>query len=1092
MKINFLIKTNMKITSLYLFLFFWILATNQVFSQNQTVSGTIFTEDGETIIGATVIVNETKEGTATDADGRYQINATGNQTLTISFIGFTPQTLKINNRSTIDVVLVEDSKLLEEVVVVGYGTQLRRNVVGAVEHISGDVISDRPNAYVLRSLQGQVPGLNISMVDGKPSRSASLQIRGTTQSIGAGGSALCLIDGIEGDITAMNPEDIESISVLKDASSTAVYGARGAFGVILVTTKKAKKGKLSVNYSNNFAFYSPTVRPQYETDGEIWYDNFMTAYIASKHANPGGINNFFPWNSSWENEYKKRISDPGDSFDTWRINHSGRYEYFGNTDWYDMFYRKSTMGSQHNLSVSGGGEYASYIVSARYYEQDGIYRIGDEKFRQMNVRAKGTVYATDWLTIENSTDFVRRSYHQPMGYDRSLTIPRLLEHQGFPVTIPRNPDGSWTAAAVVTGYAGMYDGTTYRDNFKYDMKNSTFVTVNFFNNQLQAKGDFTYLYNHSRRIDVINPTRYNNGPEISAEFPVKSFMEHQEYDTEHYTSNMYLSYTPNMKGEHNLSVLGGVNIEEKHYKSTQMSRDGLISPSHPNFTLMDGLDYKLTANNHYSWNFMGLFYRLNYDYKSKYLFEVSGRYDGSSKFPQWQRWGFFPSVSTGWRISEEGFLANHDWIDNLKLRISAGTAGNGNVGPFQFMELMNIGRTDILIDGTKQTEASAPEITPESLTWESSATYDIGLDFDLFKGRLSFMGDVYRKNTTDMFVFGPEIPAVAGYSAPRGNYADLKTIGFETSIAWNDVFDVASKPFRYNLRLSIWDAKSTITKYTAKTNILPSIYSNSYYEGMELGEIWGYQVDGLFQTREEAEEWGRNAQASTFWSGDAMSWDAGDVRFADLDDDGLVNNGNNTLEDHGDLKKIGNQTPRFHYGITLGSNWNGIGVSIFLQGILKRDWYPAGESGFFWGQYNRAYGFSLPWQNESMWTEENPDPNAYWPRLRSYLSSTGRGTLRLPNDKYLQNAKYLRLKNITVDYSLPKELSQKAKLESVKFYISAENLFFWSPLKKHAKNFDPEQITPGDSDYRAARGTDGEGYGYPQTKSTSFGINISF
>lgn len=1078
-------------TSLLMFAF-WLLP-HQASGQAATVSGTVTDNRGAPIVGGTVLVKDTTTGTVTDAEGRFELKASPSSQIEVSMLGYLSQTIPVGNRTVFEVQLQEKINELDDVVVVGYGTQIRRNIVGAVETISGSVVENRPNAYLLRSIQGQIPGVNITMVDGKPSRSATINIRGNTQSIGAGGSALCLIDGVEGDLTAMNPEDVESITILKDASSAAVYGARGAFGVVLVTTKKAKEGRISVNYSGAFSIYQPTVRPTYETDGMVWYDNFKTSYVEAKHALPGGINNFFPWSQSWEDEYKKRYNDPDQSYDTWRVNNSGQYEYFGNTDWYDEMYRKTTYGQQHNVSVSGGSDKASFAVSARHYMQEGIYRVGDEKFRQSNFRAKGSVKIAKWLTLDNNTDFVYRNYHQPMGYNTSLTIPRLLEHQGFPVTNITNPDGTWTAAAVATGYAGMADKTTYRDNFKYDMTNRTALTGSFLDNQLVAMADFTILYNHSTRTDVVNPTDYKTGPNTTVMYPASSYMDKRDYENKYYSANATLSYTPKLGDNHSLTAMGGWNIENKQYRAIQMKRDGLLNPNKPNFSLMDGTDLTLVDTGSYDWGFVGVFYRLSYAFKGKYLFEASGRYDASSKFPASQQWGFFPSFSVGWRISDENFLKDVRWISNLKLRLSGGSAGNGNVAPYQYMELMTINKSSsVLTNGTKESYTSNPNIIPRGLTWEKVTTYDIGLDFDALGGRLNFTGDIYQKNTTDMYVVGAEIPAVAGYSAPKGNNADMRTRGFEVSLAWQDGFMLGGKRFNYNVRASFWDSQSVITKYTAKNNILPTLYSNSYYEGMTLGEMWGYHVDGLFATDEEAQAWGKTAQVNTFWSGDSQSWGAGDIRFADLDESGEVNNGNNTLENHGDLKKIGNSSPRYHYGINFGANWNNIGFSIFFQGIGRRDWYPAGESAFFWGQYNRPYSWSMPWHNTDRWTEENQDVNAYWPRMRSYLSSSGRGTLRAANDRYLQNARYCRLKNVTLDYTITSPKLKKAAIQSIRVYVSGENLFFWSPLKKYAKNFDPEQITAGDSDFGATSGTDGQGYGYPQTKSYSIGLNITF
>ena len=515
-----------------------MLATGQVLAQSKAVSGTVKSQQGEPLTGVTILIEGTTQGTSTDAQGAFTLQAKPDDMLAVSYLGYKSQRVKVGTRTKLEVVLTEDQNLMDEVVVVGYGTQRRRNIVGAVENISGEVLENRPNAYLLRSIQGQIPGLNITMADGKPSRSASINIRANTQSIGAGGSALCLIDGVEGDLTAMNPEDVESISVLKDASSTAVYGARGAFGVVLVTTKSARKDKISVDYSGSVSIISETVRPKYETDSQTWYDNYMTAYVGYSHHLPTGINNFFPWTQSWEDEYKKRMNDPDRSYLEWELDASGKYQYYGrNTDWYDLFYKKSTTAHQHNIRISGGGKTSSFIASARYYEQDGIYRVGDEKFRQLNARAKGTVNITKWLTVENNTDFVRRSYHQPTTYAQNLLVRRNLEHQGFPITRVTNPDGTWTAAAVYTGYANMAEGNSYRDNLKFDMKNTTVVTIDLIKDVLVAKADYSYLFNHSRQNDVISQVTYSNGPGIQISYPASSSMRTTETQIEYHSGN---------------------------------------------------------------------------------------------------------------------------------------------------------------------------------------------------------------------------------------------------------------------------------------------------------------------------------------------------------------------------------------------------------------------------------------------------------------------------------------------------------------------------------------------------------------------------
>lgn len=1075
-----------------------LLAVLTVFSvaataKAQSVTGTVTSTDGEPLVGVTVIVEGTTKGASTDFDGNYKIDAKRGQTLQFSYVGFKKEKIKVGDQSVINVTMGEDNSVLDEVIVVGYGTQRRRNIVGAVENLSGKEIENRPNGYVTRSLQGMVPGLNIQMNDGKPTRSASMQIRATTQSIGAGGSALCLVDGVEADLTTVNPEDVESISVLKDASSTAVYGARGAFGVILVTTKKAKKGKTQVDYSGSVSFISETKRPELVTDAYTWYQSFQESFFNAKQQYATAINNKFPISQAWIDEFIKRRTDPDNSYLDWAIDQNGEYQYYGaGTNWYDLIYKKTTTGTQHNLRVSGGGDVASYIVSARYFEQDGIYAVGDEKFRQLNVRGKGTIQITPRLKIENNTDFVRRTYRQPVSGNPGSLVRRNLEHQGYPMAIPFNPDGTYTPAAVYTGYASMRENASYRKNFKFDMKNSTFVTYEILKNELIARADFSYLYNHSQQIDKWSPVTGVKS-EISKEvWPTNDALNTTETQRQYYNGNVNLTWTPDFNENHDLTVVGGWQIEHQSNRVTYMSRDGFIMDDKPNYSLMTGTNYKVEDKNSLDWGFVGFFGRASYAYKSKYLAEVSARYDGSSKFPIKQRWGFFPSASIGWRMNEESFMRNLTFLNNLKWRFSIGKAGNGNVAPYKYLELLSFSKSGVIIDGMQRTMTNVPSNKiPENLTWETSSTINLGLDVNMLNNRLSFVGDIYRKLTTDMFVVGAEIPAVAGYSAPYGNNADMATNGIELAVGWQDSFQLGGKPFNYSARLSYWDSESKITKYTAKTNKLPTIYANSYYEGMTLGEIWGYHVLGFFQTDEEAADYGGTYQKKTFWSGDNGSWRAGDVKFADLNEDGIVDNGANTLENHGDLKKIGNTSPRHNYGINLSANWNGIGLSVFFQGVGKRDWYPAAESGLFWGHYDRPYGYCLPWQVEDHWTEDNRD--AYWPRLVSYLSvSNPRGALRMPNDKYLQNAAYCRLKTLTLDYTFNQKWLRKTPITNLRVYVSAENLFYWSPLKKHAKNIDPEMITHGDADFASTAGTDGDGYGYPMTKSITVGLNISF
>lgn len=999
-------------------------------------------------------------------------------------------------------------KSLDEVVVVGYGAQKKRDIIGAVSSVKGDVLENRSNPNITRSLQGEVPGLTITMVDGKPTRTGNIKIRGNETSIGSGGSALVLVDGVEGDINSVNPEDVESISVLKDASSTAIYGARGAFGVILITTKKAKIGRPSIKYSANVSLLQRTVKPEMVTNGLQWATDFYNAYVNYKGKDPSTINNRFnkfivSWDD-WYSELQRRDADP--SLEKVRINDNGYYDYFGNTDWFGEIYKDNSFATQHNISLSGGTDRATYLVSGGFYQNNGVYRIGGENFKRWNLRAKGTLKINSWLRLSNNSEFWRRSYHEPVvqypysssDYSTIIPIQRQLETQGFPVATLRNLDGTWTEAAVYTGYAAMYEGTSYRNLKKLTFKNTTGLTADIIRDVLQAKADFTYSYTRNHRDQVGNLYTGWVSPTSSVQHQNFSYLEYRYYDTQYMSANATLTYTPKLGPDHHLKVMGGWNLEDEQYKSTRIMRQGLLVEDKPNFNLLDGENYYIRDNGSYDWAFIGYFGRVNYNYKGRYLAEASGRYDGTSKFPANQQWGFFPSGSIGWRISEEPWMKplKDSFLDNLKFRFSVGEAGNGLVSAYSYLSTMSVSKSAVVANGAFLNYTNAPTPVPSSLTWEKVTTYDFGVDLDMFKNRFNLCFDVYRKNTTGMYVVGQELPAVYGNAAPKGNNANMKTMGWELSMSWKDQFQLAGSPLHYFVKGSIWDSRSFITKYTSTTNTLPTNTTTNYYEGMEIGEIWGFSVDGFFQSKEDvanspSQSWFTN------YNGGGTVWEAGDLKFKDLDNSGAIDNGNNTLENHGDLRKIGNKSPRYCYSFSFGADWKGIGFSMFWQGVGKRDWYPATESSLFWGQYGRAYGFDLPWMNSSTQAGCDEDgniinPNAYWPRLRSYIAEVSKGPLSQPNDKYLQNASYLRLKNVTVNYTFPKTLTKRIGIEKLMVYVSGENLLTFTPLHKWAKNFDPEVISAGDPDGWNPVGTAGDGYSYPMMKSYTLGVNITF
>lgn len=1049
------------------------------------IKGVVRGDDNAPLPGASITLKGSHTGTVSDVNGNFTIEAEPGTELVIQYIGYAESVIKVGTKDFYTIRLSEDNKLLNDVVVVGYGTAKKINLVGAVDQIDNKQIGERANSNLSRSLQGMVPGLNITFSDGKPSRTPSINLRGRG-SIGAGGSALVLIDGVEGSLNSVNPADVESVSVLKDASSAAIYGARGAFGVVLVTTKKAREGKTQVNYNGSVSMHQRTIREEDKvvTDGLQWTDGWYKAYKGNSTSEPGGINNVFKWSTDWYNELVRRHNDP--TLDRIRVNDKGEYEYFGNTNWLDIIYKDHNYSTEHNVSVSGGTDRARYYVSGRYFNQNGIYSAGKENYTQYNIRSRGEIKINDKLVLENNTDLRVERNRQPMVmYDRQL-IERMIQHQGYPMTMEKNPDGTWTEASVYMGWAGFVEGTSWQKNNGRDVRNTTTLTYTPIKEQLIFKGDFTYYNSKSIRLRAENQYDYYTGPKLKGTRNTYSSLENYDYDKEYMSGNVTGNYIPKFENkDHYLNVLLGWNMEHQNYRTIQTYRRGLLYPNKPSFALMNG-DFYTVDQGGYEWAYVGFLYRADYNYKNRYLAEFSGRYDASSKFPENQQWGFFPSGSVGWRISEEPFMQPaREWLDNLKLRASAGSLGNGNVDPYTYLSKVDINRTSVIIDGAVQMYATAPNLVPSSLTWEKATTYDIGLDMDVLADRLSFTADYYRRNTTNMYTVGPALPAVLGAASPKGNNADMRTKGWELSLTWRDNFLLGGKEFSYSVKGMLWDSRTVVTKFNNPTKLL-----STYYEGMELGTVWGYHIEGLFKDQAEIDA---HADQSKLKVSNDNILKPGDLKFGDLNHDGKVNNGTNTLADHGDLKVVGNTTPRYQYGFNITANWNGFGLSAFFQGVGKQNWYPNRETGFFWGQYGRPYGYMLKEHTgDNVWTEENQNTNAYWPRYRGYLANAGKAMGMQPNDRYLQNVAYLRLKNLQIDYSFNSKVCNALHVQNLKLYLSGENVLTWTPLKRHASLFDPEGISAGDADFRSNADTDGDGYGYPILSSYTFGINVTF
>lgn len=585
--------------------------------QERIITGEVTDENGETLPGVTVMVKGTHRGTSTDTEGKFTLSVPGGEaTLLFSFIGFVTQEVAIGNRASLLITMLTDIKGLEEFVVVGYGTQKKINLTGAVSQIGNEVIENRPAPNLTRMLQGALPNLNIKMVDGSPTRTASFNIRGAT-SIGAGGNALVLIDGVEGDPNLVNPNDVESVSILKDASSAAIYGSRAAFGVVLITTKSAKKDQSSMDISINHSINQRAVVPNLVTNGYEWAKNFDDAFFGwyDYKTHPISVNSIFPFSLEYLEKLKIHHENP-ELPDVVFNEELQRYEYFGNTDWFDLLHKDIIPATEASMSISGGSERANYYVSGLYYHQDGIFDYSSDKFDKYNIRAKGEIKVNPWLSLQNNFDLSTYRYGYPLLANGDANIWRYLNVQGFPMALMNNPDGTFTHIGAYTG-APFLDGSSRSDQNRFFVRTTPSLTATPLGDLLKIKADFTFSKDFEKDKRVNNFIHYSNSPGTLDRFG-QSLLRQYNDETSYWGSNITAELKQNIRNVHDFGLLLGYNIEHAERQTLNTSRDGLIVASKPDYNLMDGLNYTINGGG-IDWTYSGLFYRVNYNYKERYL-----------------------------------------------------------------------------------------------------------------------------------------------------------------------------------------------------------------------------------------------------------------------------------------------------------------------------------------------------------------------------------------------------------------------------------------------------------------------------------------
>ena len=1072
-------------------------------AQSRELSGVVLDATDFPLVGVAVIVDGTTNGAMTAEDGTFYLTVPGGEVvLNVSSLGYTTKFVTVPaDQNNITIRLEEDTMLIDETVVVGYGTQKKVNLTGAVTAVDEKALADRVSPNLSSMLQGAVPGLSISTSSGNPGSTGTLQIRGTG-SIN-GGNPLVLIDGVEGEMDRVNPNDVESISVIKDASAAAVYGARAAFGVVLITTKKGTDddGNAVVRYSGRFGWETPTTSTDYETTG------YWSAYIHNMFWKADdGTSQYVKYNDYDMRQLLLRINDKTEHPDRpWVTvqNRGGKdkYVYYANTDWYHVLFNDEHPVQQHNISISGGNKKVKYFLSGAYNRQTGIIKVRPDVFEKYNLRSKIDFKINKYMRMSNNTTFYSSVYDYPGVGNVENAIAYSANH-GLACFTPTNPDGTWVYGTDFLGYKVANGRHAFYGNDKninlerkMDFANTTELKITPIK-QLTITANYTYRFHQNRNTNRSTALVYSQYPGVLATYTGKGTAGEdsltEEVDSWAYNAaNLFATYEDTFKDDHHLTVMAGGNLEYSYRKDLETIGYNILTEDLNDFDLVglngDGIKEFMASGGQTEYALLGFFGRINYDYKGKYLFEVSGRYDGTSRFAKGSRWGLFPSASAGWRISEEDWFAPaKKAVSNLKLRLSYGSLGNQNVAAYKFIRKIQTFDFAGFSFGEGSSTASYTSLSAPNagdLTWETAHQYNLGLDAGFFKDRLTFTAEAYIRDTKDMLTDGVALPSVYGASEPDMNAADLRTKGYELSIGWRDQVSLFGKPFGYNVGATLSDYRTVITKYDNKEYT----FAKDYYEGMVLGEIWGFEVDGLFATDAEAQAYAKEVDLSYINKRLYGGWLAGDPRYVDIDGDGKISVGANSVKKPGDRKILGNSIASLQYGLTAGFDYMGFDFSIFLQGTGNHYWYPNDESMAFWGPYSRPYCTYLPYDFlDNVWSEENPD--AYFPRPRAYSAFTSGAPLANVNSRYLQNLRYLRLKNLSVGYTVP--MTKKIGIQKLRVYFSGENLAYCSPFKKNSRYIDPEAAF----DRRDSSGstTRYNNAFYPWQKTFMFGIDLTF
>lgn len=1117
-----------------------LLITGNLWAQNIKVTGLVKDNKGEAQIGVAVVVQGTTVGVSTDVNGAYEISVPARGTLQFSAIGMKPLTIPVNGRVKIDVVMEPDVVLLGELVVVGYGIQKKENLTGAVASVNTKVLESRPIADVGRGLQGVTPGLNVVVPSGEVGSDPILKIRGQFGSIQGGAAPLILMDNVEiPSIQMINPDDIESISVLKDAASSSIYGAKAAFGVILITTKKgAKTESVNVTYSGNVSWQNMSKKMEMGGLDALEYTCLAmeraSAVVAGAfwYVTREGYEKAKIWKEKWGGVVK--ANDPMLYGRDWYVDVNGRKIGLRTYDPYNYMIKEWTPTQTHNLSVNGKSGKTDYNIGFGYLDQTGMIKPAKkDDFQRYNGSVRVGTEINKWVNVYAGAMYSKRLKRYAYATNSTTADPWLYLYRwgptypmttedGDPLRSPAYEVSAANTAFQETNYTSLNGGVTitplenWKVNFDYTHANQEYINkrpgTRYYARdtwaaaipKLDMYGNRMYMNDSGEVVGISEegamPAYQLNMGAYSAVGANPDHVYRYAKNDQWNTINLNTTYDWNLMDVHKFKFMLGMNrVGYKNaYNWSQTTQ--LIDYSNPQFDLAYGT--QTTSGGEYWESQLGFYGRINYNFKEKYLLEANLRYDGTSKFPSDLQWRWFPSFSAGWRINEESWM---EWakpkLSTLKLRASWGTIGDQSVSNTLYVPTMTGSLSTYILSGAKLYQFSTPGAVSSSVTWQDITTLDLGLDAGFFNSELGLAFDWFKRNTNNMIVPQEGLPTTFGVGAPQSNFGSLRTNGYEIQLDYNHRFQ---NGLGFNLVATFADAKTVITKYGSTQSI------DSWYVGKTYGEIWGYETDRLYQKADF--EYGSDGKLVTTTSSDGFTvnkqtdpsaatqgklqagnfkFGPGDVKFKDLNGDGIITPGNRLVKDangkpdHGDLKVIGNSTPRYEYSLRTGVDYRGFDFSVFIQGVGKRDIW--GDGFLAIAGYNSADGAIPQAFAGNFWREDRTD--AFYPY--PYNQAGSNSTLNMQvQSRYLLNMAYLRIKNITLGYTLPSHLLNKVNISKVRVYLALENFFTFDHLGNIP--IDPEDISGysmwNTSNYNLGR----TGVGVPAFKSGSVGIQLNF